>query len=98
MKKKKNTNFLKIDTKESIISIKKSKEVISLNEEKLKEKEESNTKENGRDVKVNNVNSLVKYYSLNEILTLLCISCKIILQGLNEDYITDKDKKMTLYS
>ena len=89
----KNTNFLKIDTKESIISIKKSKEVISLNEEKLKEKEESNTKENGRDVKVNNVNSLVKYYSFNEILALLCISCKFILQWLNEDYITDKDKK-----
>ena len=90
---KKNTNFLKIDTKESIISIKKSKEVISLNEEKLKEKEESNTKENGRDVKVNNVNSLVKYCSFNDILKLLCISCKFILQWLNEDYITDKDKK-----
>ena len=89
----KNTNFLKIDTKESIISIKKSKEVISLNEEKLKEKEESNTKENGRDVKVNNVNSLVKYCSFNDILKLLCISCKFILQWLNEDYITDKDKK-----
>ena len=89
----KNTNFLKIDTKESIISIKKSKEVNSLNDEKLEEKEESNTKENGRDVKVNNVNSLVKYYSFNEILALLCISCKFILQWLNEDYITDKDKK-----
>ena len=90
---KKNTNFLKIDTKESIISIKKSKEVNSLNEEKLEEKEELNNKENGRDVKVNNVNSLVKYCSFNEILKLLCISCKFILQWLNEDYITDKDKK-----
>jgi hypothetical protein len=86
----KNTNFLKIDTKESIISIKKSKEVNSSNEEKLEEKEEPNTKENGRDVKVNNV---VKYYSFNDILKLLCISCKFILQWLNEDYITDKDKK-----
>ena len=90
---KKNTNFLKIDTKESIISIKKSKEVNSLNEEKLEEKEELNNKENGRDVKVNNVNSLVKYCSFHEILKLLCISCKFILQWLNEDYITDKDKK-----
>ena len=90
---KKNTNFLKIDTKESIISIKKSKEVNSLNEEKLEEKEELNNKENGRDVKVNNVNSLVKYCSFNDILKLLCISCKFILQWLNEDYITDKDKK-----
>ena len=86
----KNTNFLKIDTKESIISIKKSKEVNSSNEEKLEEKEEPNTKENGRDVKVNNV---VKYYSFNDILKLLCISCQFILQWLNEDYITDKDKK-----
>ena len=89
----KNTNFLKIDTKESIISIKKSKEVNSLNEEKLEEKEEPNTKENGRDVKANNVNSLEKYYSFNEILALLSKSCKIISQGLNEDFITDKDKK-----
>ncbi len=90
---KKNTNFLKIDTKESIISIKKSKEVNSSNEEKLEEKEEPNTKENGRDVKANNVNSLEKYYSFNEILALLSKSCKIIPQGLNEDFITDKDKK-----
>ena len=89
----KNTNFLKIDTKESIISIKKSKEVNSSNEEKLEEKEEPNTKENGRDVKANNVNSLEKYYSFNEILALLSKSCKIIPQGLNEDFITDKDKK-----
>ena len=96
--KKKKYKLFKIDTKEFIISIKKSKEVNSLNDEKLEEKEELNNKENGRDVKANNVNSLEKYYSLNEILTLLCISCKIILQGLNEDYITDKDKKMTLYS
>ena len=89
----KNINLLKIDTTESIISFKKSKEVNSLNEEKLQEKEEPNTKENGRDVKVNNVNSLVKYYNFNEILALLRISCKFILQWLNEDYITNKDKK-----
>ena len=89
----KNINLLKIDTTESIISFKKSKEVNSLNKEKLEEKEEPNTKENGRDVKVNNVNSLVKYYNFNEILALLRISCKFILQWLNEDYITNKDKK-----